>query len=114
MLLVEVSTLLVSFGLVFSTAVVPSQRSSVSHSVPRTVAELLRPRVRKWPCARPKRRRWRTAAPWIGLGGPAAALHTPEPGPVSVRSVRPSLLRWDTLNAPCEKTPLWVPLPAFL
>lgn len=36
---------------------VPSQRSETVQSVPRTVAELWRPRVRKRPLARPRRRR---------------------------------------------------------
>src|SRR3954447_20851334 len=102
-----VEILLVVFGLLFSVTV-PVQRSSVSHSVPRTVALELRPRVRNRPCARPNRRRRVFAAALIGFAARAAAAHPSNVPPVSVRSVRPSLLRWVTTNAPWEKVPLWV------
>src|SRR4051795_1263114 len=95
------------FGLLFSVTV-PSQLSSVSHSVPRTVALELRPRVRKRPWARPKRRRRLLAAALRRVPDACAALQTPKSPPASVRSVRPSLLRWVTTNAPSEKVPLWV------
>src|SRR3954462_9980551 len=91
---------------------VPSQVSSVTHFVPRTVAELLRPRVRKRPCAWPKRRLlMRLAACALCCFG-AHALKSP---PASLRSVSGFLpFVCVSMKAPWEKVPNCVFPPPFV
>jgi hypothetical protein len=77
---------------------VPSHRSTVTHFVPRTVAELKRPRVRKRPLLTPQRRRLRRAA--VSATELAEAPHWSF-GPVSlsvVNGLSPPV--WPTLNTP--------------
>ena len=80
---------------------VPSQRSVIFHLVPRTVADELRPRVRKRPRVFARSRRiLREAEAW--RRGPCA-LQELEAGALQAHSVRPlalGLRDWSTWKGP--------------
>src|SRR3954451_10438590 len=89
---------------------VSAQVCFVSHFVPRTVAVLWRPRVRKRPFT--ELNSWRLGRLRFALppAAPAFTLHErlKSPPPASFISVRPLLFLlfdWRIVNWPCEKVP---------
>src|SRR5215211_2481353 len=86
---------------------VPSQRSSICHTLASTVAELFRALIRKRPLALARRRRIVRRPPAAPARVP---LHARKLGPIVVSSVSPLALRffdWLTRNSDPEKVPLW-------
>ena len=92
---------------------VPSQRSVVTHFVPRTVATLSRPWVRKREClSLPHRRRTTRRLPpdsWATTETPARVPQRSKPPPRRWRSVMPLLLRpWRIWKTPPQNVPFCV------
>src|SRR4051812_36372711 len=85
--------------------IVPEHVSVIDHFVPRTVAELLRPRVRKRPWALPNslRRCLRAADPPFGT----RVLHELNPPPLIESWVSGFLRPWVKRNWPPLKLPDW-------
>src|SRR5215207_9811831 len=84
---------------------VPSQRSMVSQIVPRTVAALYRPRVRKRPLALERRRRIASRLSAADARLLVLRAHGRKLAPFSGRSVSP-LRNWSAWKTPAEKMPV--------
>src|ERR671925_364088 len=88
---------------------VPSQRSAIVHFVPRTVAELVRPLVRKRPRALARRRLIVARLSEALARFPPPARQREKLEPFNTRSVSPFALRlrdWRTWNSPLRNLPV--------
>src|SRR3954447_21878322 len=91
---------------------VPAHVSVMDHFVPRTVASLLRPRDRKWPCTLENSERLFFRAAVVCLGAPPRGTLVEQlfrPPPVIDTVVSGFLRACRNLNWPLLKWPVWVP-----